>query len=110
MSLCNGLFDLVVCSKKLLGLPTAAASGVLLVLCVPVDGDIDGEDVNACADGSGWLFDLRIASILMVAMVVVVMVRLLLLFGRRLRRQGHSDILRLLFFMVTFVVPCCGER
>ena len=104
MSLCNGLFDLVVCSKKLLGLPTAAASGVLLVLC------IDGEDVNACADGSGWLFDLRIASILMVAMVVVVMVRLLLLFGRRLRRQGHSDILRLLFFMVTFVVPCCGER
>ncbi len=50
MSLCNGLLALVVCSKKLLGLPAAASSSVFLVLCEQVD--TDGEDVNASVDGS----------------------------------------------------------
>lgn len=49
MSLCNGLFALVVCSKKLLGLPAVASSSVLLVLeCEMVD--TAGEDANASAD------------------------------------------------------------
>jgi len=50
VSLCNGLFALDVCSKKLLGLPAAASSSVLLVLCEQEE-DTDGEDVNASVDG-----------------------------------------------------------
>ncbi len=50
MSLCNVLFDLVVCSKKLLGLPTAASS-VLLVLSELVEGEGCGVVVKACVHG-----------------------------------------------------------
>lgn len=50
MSLCNGLFALVVCSKKLLALPVAASSSVLLVLCEQMD--TGGEDVKASVDGN----------------------------------------------------------
>ena len=49
MSLCNGLFALDVCSKKLLELPAAASSGVLLVL--REQEDTNGEDVKALVDG-----------------------------------------------------------
>ena len=101
MSLCNGLFALVVCSKKLLGLPAVASSSVLHVLeeCELVD---TGEDVvNASADGA--VFVCRIANIM--AMVVAVIVRFLLLsllFGRHLFRQEH--LLMLSFFMVIIFI------
>ena len=50
MSLCNGLFALVVCSKKLLGLPAVASSSVLYGLDCELVNTV-GEDVNASADG-----------------------------------------------------------
>lgn len=98
MSLCNGLFALVVCSKKLLGLPAVASSVSVLHVLEECDLVDTGEDVNASVDGV--VFVCRIANIMAIVVVVIVRVLLLLslLFGRHLLRQEHLLILS--FFMV----------